>query len=239
VDYIGKENLELLEEMAPFYNRFLAKKFKNLLIEYQPKSDNRILDFGAGIGSLALELRAIGLSNIDCLEIDEKMHTIITDRGFSAYSSIQELPKSYSFVYMSNVLEHIENDQQVLEQIQDKILDHNGTLVIYVPAFELLYSKLDVQVGHFRRYKKSTLVSVVERAGLTVRECEYVDSLGFVALGILKLFLGKRLNLSRNKKLVGVYDRYFFPLSRVLDHLGSRFIVGKNVLLVATKAQKT
>ncbi len=36
MDYVGEEILELLEEMAPFYNRFPAKKFKNLIIEYQP-----------------------------------------------------------------------------------------------------------------------------------------------------------------------------------------------------------
>jgi hypothetical protein len=236
VDYIGKDNLEIMEEMAPFYNKYLASRFKKIHLRHRGNETSAVLDFGAGIGSLAVELKKIGFTDIDCLEIDQRMHKTILQRGFSAYSSIESLPQTYSFVYMSNVLEHIQNDQQVLREIQTKVLDWNGTLVVYVPAFNLLFSKLDVQVGHFRRYRKSSIVPVIERSGFTVEKCEYVDSIGFITLLILKLFFGKNLSLSQNKKLVGIYDKYFFPVSQVLDRLGLRRVLGKNLLLVAKKS---
>ena len=235
MDYVGKDNLEIMEEMAPTYNRLLAKTFRDIFGQFEPIRSTPILDFGAGIGSLAIELKRLGLENVECLEIDPRMQQIMRQRELVVYSDISELPHRYPLVYMSNVLEHIEDDVSLLTKIRDEVMDDSSVLIIYVPAFQLLFSQLDEQVGHYRRYKRSTLTATVTSAGLHIRECKYVDSLGFLALYILKFILRRNLSLSSNRILLKFYDKAIFPVSKFLDRVGLERLVGKNILLIASK----
>jgi hypothetical protein len=235
MEYIGKQNLEIMEEMAPFYNRFLANQFKTIFKKSGAKSHDHILDFGAGIGSIAVELKKLGFDNVDCLEVDSAMQQIMSTRNLPVYSNMNDLPHMYPYVYLSNVLEHIEDDEALLRTICDEVMEESGILIIYVPAFHLLFSELDRQVGHFRRYRISPLSSVVESAGLVVLERKYVDSLGFFFLLILKFLLKRNLSLTSNKTLLQIYDLIAFPISRFLDRLGLSKCFGKNILLVASR----
>jgi SAM-dependent methyltransferase len=233
MEYTGKQNLEILEEMAPRYNLFLAKKFSEIFLGLDSNKNKEILDFGAGIGSLAIEMKKLGFSDVHCLEIDEGMLEVIKERGLTTFPSLDSLTTKYSHVYMSNVLEHIEDDLSLLLELSRKALNSAGVLVVYVPAFPFLFSKMDEQVGHFRRYKMGSLRKVVESAGFKVQRAEYVDSLGFVSLLVLKTLLGSKLNLPSSKGLVSIYDKCIFPISRGLDRLGLHHWFGKNLLLVA------
>jgi SAM-dependent methyltransferase len=234
-EYIGKSNLEIMEAIAPRYNRFLAKKLTSFFYPQSTIAHEAILDFGAGIGTLAVEIMALGITEVDCLEIDQSMRQIINEKGIRTFSNLETLPKKYSYVYMSNVLEHVEDDVYLLREIASRAMVPGGTLVIFVPAFSILFSKMDEQVGHFRRYHKNSLNRVVKGAGLDVQHQEYVDSLGFLSLLALKAIFGSRLELSSNSQLVRIYDKVIFPISRVLDQLGLRLLFGKNLLLVARK----
>ena len=69
------------------------------------------------------------------------------------FNDINKTKDQYDFIYSSNVLEHIYDDVKSLKQLESK-LTKNGTLVLYLPAFQILYSDLDRSVGHFRRYSK-------------------------------------------------------------------------------------
>ena len=51
-----------------------------------------------------------------------------------------------------NVLEHIEEDVEEINQALKK-LKNNGHLIILVPAHNELYSKFDEVIGHIKRYK--------------------------------------------------------------------------------------
>ena len=37
-------------------------------------------------------------------------------------------------------------------------------------------------------------------------------------------------------KSISIYDRFGFPISRILDRLGGKFLFGKNILVVARKS---
>lgn len=235
MEYSGKDNLEIMEEMAPTYNKFLAKQFRNIFLQCKYQFNDHILDFGAGIGSLAIEIEQLGMKHIHCLEIDAEMQRKMKERGLDVYPDIAQLQRKYKFVYMSNVLEHIEDDVAILARIREEVMQELSVLIIYVPAFQLLFSQLDEQVGHYRRYRISTLTASVVSAGLQIRECKYVDSLGFVALFVLKFLLRRNLSLSSNRHLLKFYDKAIFPLSRLLDKVGLERFFGKNVLLIATK----
>ena len=77
---------------------------------------------------------------------------------------------------MLNVLEHIEDDVDVLIKMRS-LLETGGRIVMYVPAVNGLYGKWDRKVGHWRRYSRWRLRQVLEAAGLVEVEMRYMNML--------------------------------------------------------------
>jgi 2-polyprenyl-3-methyl-5-hydroxy-6-metoxy-1,4-benzoquinol methylase len=222
--YTGTQVLELLEQ-ARNYNRFLLRTVQR----WAPRSA-RIVDFGAGTGTTAIPLLRSG-RNVLAVELDSLLQTRLRTAGLSVVGRIEELPSQHAHVvYTLNVLEHIAQDVDALRAINSR-LTPGGRLIIYVPAFGSLFSNLDRQVGHFRRYTRADLAEKVARAGFTIIKNEYVDSLGFIAAWVFKK-LGRQNQPTQRQ--IFLYDRVLFPVSRVFD-LVFKKMFGKNVLLIAKK----
>jgi SAM-dependent methyltransferase len=222
--YEGKDNLEAMES-AHNYHAFLASTILSRADPSRPQ-----LDFGAGTGTHARILRDRGVV-VKCVEPDSELASRLRLEGFEVAARPLEFgQEAFETVYSLNVLEHIEDDVSAMRELFT-VLRPGGRLILYVPAFSLLFSEMDRRVGHFRRYRARSLRGKVEAAGLRVVECRYVDSLGFVAALLYRL-LGRDGNL--NERSISLYDRFAFPVSRVLDRLVSKWW-GKNLLLVATR----
>jgi hypothetical protein len=73
------------------------------------------------------------------------------------------------------VLEHIEDDQQVLAQWVSWIKP-GGQLLLSVPAHMKLWRAGDNWAGHFRRYERESLIKLLQNAGL---EVEIFECYGF------------------------------------------------------------
>ncbi len=222
--YTGTGTLEVMEG-AVRYNLFL----ENLLADFAGRAP-ALLDFGAGVGTFAKRMRARGLK-VDCVEPDTAQSASLQASGFSVHAGLEQIPDAaYARIYSLNVLEHIEHDVEALKQLR-RILQPGGKLLIYVPAFQLLYTSFDAEIGHFRRYTRAGLVVKLRAAGFTVESAEYVDSLGFFAWLLLKFLPRKSGGLNPNA--VAFYDRVGFPLSRLCD-TALKKLLGKNVMAVAT-----
>lgn len=222
-DYSGTDNLEVMAE-AINYNRFLTE-----LVLTRAKVQDRILDFGAGIGTFASIVANAG-HDVCCVEPDPKQAELIAQRGLEVHVSLDRIADaSLDYIYTLNVLEHIEDDIGVLRQLRSK-LKPLGRLLVYVPAFQTLYSSMDRKVGHHRRYRADILMARAREAGFEVREWRYIDCLGFFASLVYKM-IGNELGEVNRRALV-IYDRFVFPVSRFCDRICGRWF-GKNVLLVA------
>ena len=152
--------------------------------------------------------------------------------GFTAFPEIAPVPdESAPFIFSLNVFEHIDDDDAALRQIRQK-LQPGGSLLLYVPAFQCLWSSLDDQVCHRRRYTKTSLRRLVERAGFSIEKLRYADSLGFVVTLVFRL--SRRKFEALTPASIGLYDRWIFPPSRVLDLLFNRWF-GKNVYVLCRK----
>jgi SAM-dependent methyltransferase len=166
------------------------------------------------------------------VESDSAQASAISRHQIKAVTDLDMLGNSsIDYVYTLNVLEHIESDFAALQEIYSKIKP-GGRILIYVPAFQCLFSSMDKKVGHWRRYTKRTLVPLVKAAGFELERASYVDSLGFFASYLYK-YIGDSSG-SLNPKAVYIYDRYIFPLSRLLDRLVGHWF-GKNLVLLAHK----
>jgi SAM-dependent methyltransferase len=138
--------------------------------------------------------------------------------------------ESIDAIVLVNVLEHIADDGSALSVLV-RALKPGGHLLLFVPALQLLMSKLDRQLGHFRRYHKRELHAKVTAAGASVEVCRYMDLFGALPWFALNTILG----ITRfDPVMVGVNDRYAVPVSRWVERkIGAP--VGKNLLLIARK----
>jgi SAM-dependent methyltransferase len=223
--YTGLDVLETLDR-ATNYNAFLLD-----LVLQNCSGRGRMLDFGAGIGTFAKLLRKGGV-DVVCVESDERLADGLTRDGFLTFNDVNEIPDgSFEFIFTLNVLEHIEDDRASFSRLAAKLV-RGGRLLVYVPAFECLWTSLDERLKHHRRYRRAGLERLARSIGLTVWKTRYADSLGFFAALSFKLFGSEKGDLSA--RAVNLYDRYIVPPSRALDLILGRWL-GKNVYLVASK----
>ena len=222
--YGGRDNLEAMKK-ATRYNNFLI----DLIRKYAVGS--RVLDHGAGAGTFATPVAAGGMQVL-CMEPDNGLRANLTQSGLEVADSLEEIPDcSVDYAYTLNVLEHIEDDHEAIVELH-RCLKPGGRLLVYVPAFQNLYSQMDAHVGHFRRYRRKPLKRLLHDTGFEISAAYYVDSLGYLATLVYKLVGDRSGSVSPGS--VAIYDSVIFPISRIIDFL-SIGSFGKNLTIVATK----
>jgi SAM-dependent methyltransferase len=228
--YSGVDNLEVMAA-AEKYARYLRDLVATTA--GPPAHSPRILDFGAGTGTIATSVESLGYS-VTCLEPDAGLRATLTGAGLRAIESLSDLApdEQCDVVYSMNVLEHIDDDAAALDGIL-AALRPGGALLLYVPAFAVLYSTMDTKVGHLRRYRRQPLRALVERAGFVVDSARYVDSLGFIAALAYKVVGNRDGDL--DVRAVASYDRFVLPMSLQIDRVTNR-LFGKNLLVLAHRA---
>lgn len=138
--------------------------------------DGLIFDIGGGNGYVAKGLIDAGF---DCalIEPGEKGAAKAVERGVkdvfcATVESIGFEEKSIPAVGLFDVIEHIEDDLDFLRSIRSLMIN-GGRLYATVPAYNLLWSKEDEFAGHFRRYTKNTISTVLEKAGFEIKYFSY------------------------------------------------------------------
>ena len=167
--------------MAPNYSKWLYRLVA-------PFVGNRILEIGSGTGTLTSLL----------LE-DEKTVTGIEpnpfcvdelNKQFSGCPRFHLIPKpveqctdeelkrnGIESILSVNVLEHIADDQMVLNHVAT-LLPPGGRLALIVPACPKAYGTIDQSVGHFRRYNARDMRQKLVTAGLRPLRLRYSNALG-------------------------------------------------------------
>lgn len=226
--YTGLQELLILEALKNYNNSIVYDA-----LNYLPNAKT-IIDFGAGIGTLSLILRNKYKKEPICIEIDQTNIEYLYKRNFAVFQNIEDLSQTVDLIISSNVLEHIEDDYKILTSLRKKLND-DGILFLYLPANMILWTKLDEIVGHYRRYEISKLKILIKKAGFKLITIHYADFLGFF-ITLLWKFLNNINNKSLPSKFIlSFFDRFIFPLSRTLDKLGLRHLIGKNIILIAKK----
>lgn len=105
-----------------------------------------------------------------------------------AQMDARRLPYAAEFdvVGAFDVIEHIAEDVDVLENLK-RAVKPGGGVIVSVPQHKWLWSDIDRQSFHFRRYEKRELHQKIEGVGL-----EIVYSTSFVSLLLPLMFLSRR-----------------------------------------------
>lgn len=102
----------------------------------------------------------------------------------STFQDIDFKVNNVNAVGLFDVLEHLENDTNFLQQIK-LVMPRDGYIFITVPAYNFLWSNDDVQAGHYRRYNLKSLEKLLVDNGFTVLRKSYLFS--FLTLPIFLL----------------------------------------------------
>ena len=139
-------------------------------IEGLPPS--RALDIGAGAGGNTRVLESAGWK-ATALEFSDAGVELARARGLDAVQGdARAIPfpdDQFGLLVAYDVLEHIEEDDQVVAEIA-RVVRRGGRVLIAVPADPSLWSAHDDAVGHVRRYTRAELVHLFDHQWFRIDE---------------------------------------------------------------------
>lgn len=204
----------IIMSLAHNYSKWIISNFSSYIGKV-------IVEVGAGIGTYTQKLSEIG-ERVFAVDINPQcIHSInlmmlpnVTTYCISIDSNDFTRLKEFhpDTVICINVLEHIENDMVALSNIA-QVLKPGGKLLLIVPAFQFLFSKIDRTVGHHRRYTKKTLTDKLQ-AFFEIDKLYYMNTTGVAGWFLNKLF-GKS---KQSTKQVVFYDRYIVPVVSSIEN---------------------
>lgn len=160
-------NMERLEDRHWYYagKREIARGW--LHRAGPPRTDQLLLDCGAGTGRFATELAAeCRVMVLD--DHEESLRLLRTkfraDQVISLAGDRVPLPDgALDFVTALDVLEHTPDDRAVVEGFA-RLLKPGGVALVTVPAGMALWSDWDVSLHHYRRYARAQLLALFPAA---------------------------------------------------------------------------
>jgi 2-polyprenyl-3-methyl-5-hydroxy-6-metoxy-1,4-benzoquinol methylase len=210
--------------------------------EIAPHLGHRILEVGAGIGTIARKMaERKPASEITAIEpaanLFERLQATVahvhsvTPLQLTSQELVATRARQFDSIVYVNVLEHIFDDAAEMRTAYD-LVGPGGTLAVFVPAMSRLYGSLDFKSGHFRRYDKTRLRNVISQAGFEGVELRYLEVAGVVPYWLMYRVLNRR-SLSRMSS--GVFDRAVVPTSKLIQRLVPNPPLGKNLLAIARR----
>ncbi len=216
-----------------------ARRFHRWLVDLlRPMLSGAVLEVGAGIGTVTKELSTIPGLQVTSLEPDPVLYDELRERTaglprvtISNASTLDLRDQQFDAVIYVNVMEHIEDHLAELRRGRE-LLRPGGMLGIIVPAMPSLYGSLDLKSGHFRRYRKASLVQLLEAAGFEVVTIRHFDT-----AGVLPYWLSIRLGAMRalSPASAKLFDTVLVPASMLADRVAPNLPFGKNLLVHARR----
>ncbi|MEK7501060.1 MAG: class I SAM-dependent methyltransferase [Patescibacteria group bacterium] len=194
--------------VASVLERFLGK----------PGQKFDILDFGSGTGgNFALLSRWGKVQGVEVSELAIELSCIKHQDMFVKHLKPKDpaLPfaeSSFDLIVLLDVLEHIEDDLQILSDL-NSLLKEQGRLLLTVPAHPWLWSSHDRVLGHFRRYTTSDIRNKLELAGFEI------NYLTYFMFSISSLLIAHRFGLKVLGSRHGKQQVSYPPVPKWLNHI--------------------
>jgi len=191
---IGLDNLFKQEEKHFWFiarKEFICKQIKKHI-----PINKKIIEIGAGTGNVSRYLSKSDYCDISIGEIH--MNGLEYAKEYGIKNRLQfdlldaPFEKEFDVVCMFDVIEHIEDDNLALKNIQ-KILNKDGQVILTVPSHMWLWNRNDKILGHKTRYTKKLLEKKLEENGFQVLNSRYFF-ISIVPLLLLRTFINRDSN---------------------------------------------
>jgi len=206
-----------------------------------------VLEIGSGIGSISAFILRSGYKTVlsdlrteYCQRLRERF------KDHPALIAVEQIDLSaenfeqtyaawlgkFDAVIALNVIEHIKNDQYAIRNC-NRLLKKEGKLIMLVPAFSWLFNSLDKELGHFRRYTKKTVTTLLLKENFSIESNSYFNFAGMSGWWFAGTLFKKKLI---PEKQLSLYNA-LVPAFRFLDKLTLNS-AGLSVVTVAAKKQE-
>jgi len=192
-----------IEDNSPWFNQ------RNDLIETiitKHKLNGNFLDIGGGNGFQVKALEKLGAIketylvepgydgclNAKTRGIRNVFCGLFQDFDFKKYN--------VNICGLFDVIEHIENDIQFLNELYEKITK-NTYVIINVPSLKSLWSEVDERSGHYRRYNKKDIKRILENTKFELLDSGYHFFPYVIPLLILRV-LPYNLGVKRSNEMI-------------------------------------
>lgn len=252
---------ELLQETAHFFNK---DAFQNLyqredhnfwfrarnrlitwaLSTYFPNANN-YLEVGCGTGYVSAAIqRCKPHLSMSAADVFQESLPFVKSRVGENASVFQmdgrciPFTEEFDLIGAFDVLEHIEEDESVLQQIH-QALKPGGGVLLTVPQHPQLWSEVDTEAFHVRRYTQDELQEKLVKQGFNI-----VFTTSFVTFLLPLMFVSRRRQTKKSastseyhaSKWLNKVLEYVLIFEQTLIKLGLRFPIGGSRLVVARKA---
>ena len=196
--YMGPDEYAYMYEFEDYHWWFVARRnLATHLIKSLKISSPIILDVGTGTGSNLLSFSKLGESH--GVDIASQAIEFCKKRGIKnvVQCSAEKMAypdKTFDVITCLDLLEHIPNPVETLSEMR-RVLKDNGSIVIMVPAFRILWSQHDEALCHLRRYEKDSLLQDIHEAGLKAQNLGYFFCISFFIVAPIRIM--RRFFISR------------------------------------------
>jgi SAM-dependent methyltransferase len=231
IKYQGITTLEVLVD-AKNYNKWISDSIK-LYVQ------GKTLEIGAGTGNLTkyfTDKKPLYVTEIDQELVKLLKKKFLKEKNvFIERLDVTKKPPEkfltfFSTIFAVNVLEHIENDASALKNIK-QMLKQNGKLLLLVPAKKKAYTKLDQELGHYRRYEKKELIDKLENAGYEIEKIYFFNFVGLLSWAIRDKV--KKNNINLKPYHIKIFDS-IVPILRKLESI-IKVPLGISLIVIAKK----
>jgi SAM-dependent methyltransferase len=214
-----------------------AQNYRDAVLkEFSEYLRGSVLEVGAGVGHYTgALLRNPAISYLTSLEPDPRFHSRL-QATFPGHHAVQgsiadvKDPRPWDVILNINVLEHIADDETELSTYRRRLEPARGVLCLFTPARPEIYSPMDKEFGHFRRYTRRELLGKLERAGFEILRLQYYNLVGYFGWWF-------NFCLLRKKKFelgwVRFFDRVIFPIVHGVESRVGSPPFGQSLLAVA------
>lgn len=210
-DPMSWENIE----DRSFWYRHRNRVILEVIRQWRP--DGRLFEIGAGNGFVSLALQQ---ADVDVVAIEPTVAwaKVAVRRGVktvicATFEACGFQPGTVLNVGLFDVLEHIENDAEFLQNLYDH-MPAGGKLYCAVPAYQWMWSTEDVAASHCRRYSIPQLKQLLSRVGFETLYATYYFQMLVVPVFFLRS-LPSLLGVRKRRSAAATQTEHFLAQHRL------------------------
>ena len=175
---VYKRHIKNFEKHWWFESR---KNIIEKILHQNIKKNITILDYGSGSGVNVKMLSKFGKVNI--FEPHKQTAKYLNKKYSSKQFKIlkKRSNRKYDLIVLADVLEHIKKDKKKIIELTRK-LKKNGKILITVPAYQVLFTKKDIILGHYRRYTIHEIKNIFKE--FRIKKLSYFNFFLFLPISI-------------------------------------------------------